>query len=96
MSQNHTFTADGSLPANWETNGRYSEIILGKDGQNFPSTSVKIQKITQDNGIATLRSFTAAPDNRSILLETTPRSTIAIAVAGTSGNFYVEINDLKE
>lgn len=92
--QYHNFTAAGSLPSRFRTAGRYSEVVLGKDGETFPS-SVKIQKVTQDDGVATLREFTAAPTNRGVLLETTPGATIDITVSATSA-FYVELNNLAE
>ena len=92
--QNHSFTAAGSLPDRFKTAGRYSEVCLGKDGETFPS-SVKIQKVAQDNGIITLREFTSAPTNRNVLVETTPGATIDITVSATS-DFYVELNNLAE
>lgn len=91
---NHTFTAAGSLPTRFKTEGGRSEICLGKDGQTFPS-SVKIQKVAQDGGIITLREFTSAPTNRNVLVETQPNTTIDIVV-GTTSAFYVEINNLVE
>lgn len=96
MSNNHTFTADGSLSTLFNTEGKYSEICLGKDGQTFPATSVKIIKKAQDGGDLLLRTFTSAPTNRSVQLTTAPNSAIDIVVAGTSGNFYVELNNLTE
>lgn len=95
MDQNQTFSATGTLDDRWKTKGRYSEVILGKDGQTFPG-SVKVQKVTQDDGVATLREFTEAPDNRSILVETSPGSTIDISVTSPSGDFYVELNNLTQ
>lgn len=94
MSQNYTFTAAGSLPDRFKTSGGRSELILGKEGDIFPS-SVKVQKISQTGEVITLRDFTSAPTNRGVLLETTPNSTIDITVATTS-EFYVELNDLTE
>ena len=94
MSQNNTFSSSGTLSTRWRTKGRWSEVVLGKDGQTFPS-SLKIQKVTQDGGVATLREFTSAPTNRSILLETAPGSTVDID-ATVSSDFYVEMNDLAE
>lgn len=91
-NQYYTFTGAGTLPTRFTTSGRYSEIILGKDGDTFPS-SVKIQKVTQDDGIATLREFTTAPTNRAILLETSPGSTIDIEVTDA---IYVEMNNLSQ
>ena len=94
--QYYTFTSGGatSLPKRWSAKGRASQIILGKEGQTFPS-SVKIQQVTQDNGVSTLREFTAAPTNRSILVETPANAAIDIT-ATVSADFYVEMNDLAE
>lgn len=93
---NHTFTADGTLPDLFTTEGKYSEICLGKDGQTFPATSVKIVKRAQDGGNLLLREFTSAPTNRSVQLTTSPNSAIDIEVTGTSGDFYVELNNITE
>ena len=92
MDQYYAFTGAGSLPTRFKTEGRYSEVCLGKDGETFPS-SVKIQKVAQDGGVITLREFTSAPTNRGVLLETSPNSTIDITVTGA---FYVELNNLAE
>jgi hypothetical protein len=92
MATYHTFTGLGTLPVRFKTSGRYSEIILGEVGDNFPSR-VTIMKVNQKGTLSPLRVFTEAPTNLNVLLETEPGSSIDIEVTGP---LYVEINDLDE
>jgi len=92
MDNHHTFTASGSLPSLFRTKGRYSEVVLGEAGDSFPA-SVIIKKVNQKGTKSPLRTFTAAPENMSVLLETTPGSSIDIEVTGA---IYVELNNLTE
>ena len=92
MDQNHTFGSAGSLPATFKTRGRFSEVVLGEAGDTFPS-SVIISKVNQKGTLSPLRTFTTAPTNANILIETKPGTSIDIEVTGA---FYVELNDLDE
>lgn len=92
MDQNYTFTGAGTLPDRFETSGRFSEIVLGEDGDTFPD-SVIISKVNQKGTLSPLRTFSTKPTNSNILIETQPGTTIDIEVTGA---FYVELNDLDQ
>lgn len=94
---NHTFSAAGSLTDRFTHKGRYSMLMLGKEGADTIGTSVKVQRVTEDGGLHTIRTITALTDltNNSLRLELPPNSTIDITVAG-SPTLYVEHADLVE
>lgn len=89
------FTSARTLPERFKTAGRYSEIILGAVGDDTFPTTLRVLKVNQRGDTSVLREFTAFPDNRNILLETSPGSTIDIECVGAV-DLYVELNDLSE
>ena len=93
---NYTFSSAGSLPSRFTHKGRYSMLSFGKTGAETIGTSIKVQLVTEDGGVHTIRTITdlATLTNNSLKLELPPNSTIDVTVAG-SPTLYVQHSDLQ-
>ena len=98
----YTFSSNETMADSFVHQGRFSQLILGKEGaENMGGGSIHIQKPTLDGGIHTVRIISEAEFNalqdRSIRLELPDEARIKIKMVGaTSPNFYVEHSNQRD